>query len=121
MNIRPRKVEHIVILDFLDPMAAQQEEPFWYKHQTEYFIGDKKIRETNFNSKKLGVSSKQLETLKKRVSKVLESAPFCYTDVEGQPEWVDFNVRGGSTISYMGKDRQKFLQKVMNMNEKRES
>ena len=120
MNIRPRKVEHIVIFDFLDPMVAQQkEQPFWYKHQTEYFIGDKKIKETNFNSKKLSVSSNQLEELKKRVNKILESGPFCMTDVEDQPEWVDFNVRGGSIISYMGKDRQKFLQKVMNMNEKR--
>ena len=122
MDIRPRKVEHIVIFDSFDPMVAGPTgEAFWYKHQTEYFIGNKKIKETNYNSKKLGVSSEQLGDLKKRVNKLLESAPFCYTDVEDQPEWVDFNVRGGSTISYMGENREKFLQKVMNMNEKRGS
>ena len=122
MDIRPRKVDHIVIFDSFDPMAAGVTgESFWYKHQTQYFIGDKKIKETNYNSKKVGVPTNLLEDLKKRVNKVLESAPFCYTDVENQPEWVDFNVRGGSTISYMGNHRNKFLQKVMNMDEKRGS
>ena len=116
MKTRLRKVEHIVVFDTFDGMVAgPKEEPFWYKYQKEVFLGDKKIREKTYDSrpKRVGMKTNQLDTLKRRVNRMLNENPFCWTDVEDQPEWVDVNIRGGSTISYMGDNRQKFLKKVL--------
>ncbi|MBP5679188.1 MAG: hypothetical protein J6X28_05150 [Bacilli bacterium] len=116
MSSRLRTVEHIVVFDMDGEMVA---EPFWYKYQKETYFGDKKLREVTYNSRPMKMKKSPLETLKKRVNRMLNK-PFCWTDVEGQPEWLDVNIRGGSTISYMGNDKNKFLQKVMNV-QKRDS
>ena len=121
MDSRLRKVEHIVVFDMNGEMVAgKKEDPFWFKYQKEYFLGNKKLTEINYNSSrstKVGMSATQLEELKKRVDKML-TQPFCWVDVEDNPEWVDVNVRGGSTISYMGDHKEKFLQKVLGTNKR---
>ena len=98
-------------------MASKKEEPFWYKYQKEYYFGDKKLREVNYNSRPVKMKKSPLNTLKRRVNRML-TQPFRLNDVEGHPEWVDVSVTGGSTISYMGENRNKFLQKVMNEQER---
>jgi len=121
MSSRLRKVEHIVIFDMNGEMVAgKKEEPFWFKDQKEYYFGDKKITESNYNSKsrKVRVSKNQLELLKRKINKMMEE-PFCWVDVEENEQWLDINFRGGSTISYMGNDRAKFFQKVLGIEERR--
>ena len=39
--------------------------------------------------------------------------PFCYVDDDKNKEWLNVEIRGGSSISYMGDNREKFLQKVI--------
>ena len=115
MNSRLRKVEHIVVFDMSGEMVAgKAEDPFWYKYQKEYYLGDIKLSEVNYDSRprRLGVKKTQLESLRKKVNRML-TAPFCRVDVENSPEWVDISIRGGSTISYMGENKEKFLQKVL--------
>ena len=118
MISRLKKVEHIVVFDMENEMVAgETKEPFWYLYQKEYFLGNKKIGEQNFNSKtkKLGVNSSQLDVLRKRVDKML-SKPFCYVDDEKNEEWLNVEIRGGSSISYLGDHKQKFLEKVIDNN-----
>lgn len=116
MNNRLRKVEHIVVFDTVDPMVAQKKnEPYWYKYQKEVFFGKKKIREVNYDRrpKRLGMKTRQFNSLKKRVQRLLQDKAFSWADVENQPGWVEVVARGGSSITYLGEDKQKFLQKVI--------
>ncbi len=120
MKSRLRKVEHIVVFDTFDEMVAgEKSEPYWYKYQKEVFYGNKKIREINYDSrpKKVRVSKNQLSSLRKRVNKMINERPYIWHDVESQPEWLDVEIKGGSTISYMGEDKKKFLKKVLGVNE----
>ncbi len=113
MSSRLKKVEHIVVFDMSGEMVAgEQEDSFWYLYQKEYFLGNKKITERNYNSRKLGMSKEQLDSLRNRVDNIL-TEPFCWTDDVENPEWVEVSTRGGSTISYMGQNKEKFLKKVI--------
>ena len=118
MISRLKKVEHIVVFDMEGEMVAGEiREPFWYLYQKEYFLGNKKIGEQNFNSKtkKVGLNSKQMNVLRKRVDKMLNE-PFCYVDDDNNEEWLNVEIRGGSSISYMGEHKNKFLEKVIDNN-----
>ena len=118
MISRLKKVEHIVVFDMENEMVAgETKEPFWYLYQKEYFLGNKKIGEQNFNSKtkKVGLNSKQMSVLRKRVDKMLNE-PFCYVDDDNNEEWLNVEIRGGSSISYMGEHKNKFLEKVIDNN-----
>ena len=118
MISRPKTIEHIVVFDMEGEMVAgETREPFWYLYQKEYFLGNKKIGEQNFNSKtkKVGLNSKQMNALRKRVDKMLNE-PFCYVDDNNNEEWLNVEIRGGSSISYMGEHKNKFLEKVIDNN-----
>ena len=115
MISRLKKVEHIVVFDMEGEMVLDNSrEPFWYLYQKEYFLGDKKIGEQNYNSKtkEVGLNPNQMNVLRKRVNKMLID-PFCYVDDDKNKEWLNVEIRGGSSISYMGDNREKFLQKVI--------
>ena len=114
MTSRLRKVEHIVVFDMSGEMVAgRKEEPFWYMYQKEYFFGNKKLREVKQTSRPLEMKKSTLETLRRRTDRLLTNS-FSYEEVENQPEWLDVNIDGGSTISYIGEHKEMFLQKVMN-------
>ncbi len=118
MISRPKTIEHIVVFDMEGEMVAGEiREPFWYLYQKEYFLGNKKIGEQNFNSKtkKVGLNSKQMNALRKRVDKMLNE-PFCYVDDANNEEWLNVEIRVGSSISYMGEHKNKFLEKVIDSN-----
>jgi hypothetical protein len=118
MISRPKTIEHIVVFDMEGEMVAgETREPFWYLYQKEYFLGNKKIGEHNYNSKtkKVGLNSKQMNVLRKRVDKMLNE-PFCYVDDDNNEEWLNVEIRGGSSISYMGEHKNKFLEKVIDNN-----
>ena len=121
MNSRLRKVEHILVFDTYDEMGAgPAEEPYWYMYQKQVFLGKLKLRDVTYHNKpkKIGVSTGQLKSLKKAVSKMINGKSFKCEDVENQPEWVDINIPGGSSISYTGENRQKFLKKVLGVEDR---
>ena len=114
MSTRLRKVEHIEVFDMEGEMVAgKKEDPFSYTYQKEYFYGEKKLGEKNYNSssKKLLLEPNQLHSLQKRANKMLQKA-YCFVEEDCN---VDVVIRGGSTIKYTGSNKEGFMQKVLRM------
>ena len=111
-----RQVVHIEVFDYEGEMVlGEQPDPFSYTCQKEYYFGDKKIGETNYNSnnpkRKISLGAKRLQKLKKKANRVLNKA-FCY--VEGD-SGIDVSISGGSSIIYRGNQKQDFMEKVLTM------
>ena len=120
MSSQLKKVEHIVVFDMSGEMVAgAKEDPFWYLYQKQYYLGNTKLCEKNYNSKsrRFRMDVSQLDTLKKIADRLMNE-PFCWTDDEKSPEWVEVSNKSGSSISYMGQHKEKFLQKVIGVDTK---
>ena len=114
MTSRLRKVEHIMVFDMEGAMVAgKKEDPFSYIYQKEYYLGDKILGQKRYNSRanKIRMPKNQFLSLKKRVNKLLDKT-FCYVDEDYN---VDIVIKGGSTITYNGENKQYFLEKVLDI------
>ena len=94
-------------------MVAKENNPFSYTYQKEYYYGEKKLGEYNYDSRqrKTILTKSQFKELKKKVDKMLQRA-FCFVDDDFNVEVV---VKGGSTINYQGRNKEKFLEKVLDL------
>ena len=110
-----RQVIHIEVFDYEGEMViGNKTDPFSFKYQKEYYFGDKKIGETNYNSntkRKISIGTRRLKELKKKADKALTKA-FCY--VEGD-SGIDISISGGSSIIYRGNQKEDFMEKVLTM------
>ena len=116
MDSRLRKVVHIEVFDYEGEMVLgeQSQDPFSYTYQKEYYIGDKKIGQTRYNSnvkRKIFMGKTRLQELKKKADKALNKA-FSY--VEGK-DMIDVAISGGSSITYRGNQKNDFMEKVLTM------
>ena len=116
MDSRLRKVVHIEVFDYEGEMVLgeQSQDPFSYTYQQEYYIGDRRIGKTHYNSnvkRKISMGKTRLQELKKKADKVLNKA-FSY--VEGK-DMIDVAISGGSSIIYRGNQKEEFLEKVLTM------
>lgn len=110
-----KQVVHIEVFDYEGEMVLGETiDPFSYTYQREFYLGDKKIGQTNYNSnvkRKLSFGSKRLKELKKKTNKALNRA-FSY--IEGE-EGIDVQISGGSSITYRGNQKEQFMEKVLTM------
>lgn len=120
----PRKVIQIEVFDFeSDTMAYNPEShknQFGYKYQTSYIENGNIIRQTKEinNVEKgaiiyniLGINISQLRSLKRRVRYITKKGMFPFN--EGNK--VEVVIRGGSKITYQGKHKEEFYQKVLEL------
>ena len=110
-----KQVVHIEVFDYEEEMVLGETiDPFSYTYQREFYLGDKKIGQTNYNSnvkRKLSFGSKRLKELKKKTNKALNRA-FSY--IEGE-DGIDVQISGGSSITYRGNQKEQFMEKVLTM------
>ena len=110
-----KQVVHIEVFDYEGEMVLGETiDPFSYTYQREFYLGDKKIGQTNYNSnvkRKLSFGSRRLKELKKKTNKALNRA-FSY--IEGE-EGIDVQISGGSSITYRGNQKEQFMEKVLTM------
>ena len=121
-----RKVVHIEVFDFDSDTYAYAKEShknqFGYSYQTKFLKGDTVVRETPkvnnvergaFYNRKLGLNLSQLKSLRKRINSLLKTKKGMYPfdDKDG----VNVLFRGGSIITYRGKNTDDFYQKVLRM------
>ena len=121
-----RKVVHIEVFDFDSDTYAYAKEShknqFGYSYQTKFLKGDTVVRETPkvnnvergaFYNRKLGLNLSQLKSLRKRINSLIKTKKGMYPfdDKDG----VNVLFRGGSIITYRGKNTDDFYQKVLRM------
>lgn len=118
----PRKVIKIEVFDFeSDTMAYKPEShknQFGYKYQTSYVENGNIVRQTKEinNVEKgariynvLGINISQLSSLKRRVRQITKKGMFPFNE----DDKVEIVIRGGSKITYQGKHKEEFYQKVL--------
>ena len=121
-----RKVVHVEVFDFdSDTMAYavdSHKNQFGYKYQSEYQrngVTVKKDKEVNnvergnriYNT--LGINIGQLGSLKRLIRRVKDGKKgIAFPNDDGS---VTVVIRGGSTITYRGEQKEDFYQKVLKM------
>ena len=118
-----RKVVHVEVFDFDSDTFAYakdtQKNQFGYKYTTQYLQKGKVVKSEEVNNvekgayyyNKLGININQLNSLRRLVKKVQgKKTMFPFEWEDGSIEAV---IRGGSTITYRGENKEDFYQKVL--------
>lgn len=120
----PRKIVQIEVFDFENDVMAYKPDShknrFGYKYQTSYVEKGNIVKQTKVinNVEKgakiynaIGINISQLRSLKRRVRQITKKGIFPFS----KDDKVEIIIRGGSKITYQGKHKDEFYQKVLGL------
>ena len=110
-----RLVKQIVVFDMDGEMVAKQSDRYFYKYQSDLYLGDKVL---HTSTKSVRMNEKGLKALKKHAADIM-SRPHQIINNQENSEWFDITGDNGSSISYMGNHREEFYQDVIEDNKRR--
>jgi hypothetical protein len=118
-----RKVVHVEVFDFDSDTFAYAKDThknqFGYKYTTQYLQNGKVVKQDEVNNVEkasyyynaFGLNIDQLRSLRRLVKKIQgKKTMFPFTWEDGSVEAV---IRGGSTVTYRGENKEDFYQKVL--------